>query len=275
MDKKIRLQMYKEMLGEIAQLLQKDLDIAFLLTDKETCLEYIPGKTIDNKVHSGDAIRQDEPIYDVIQKGGSMDSVVSREVFGFAFRGIGKALFDEEGKVIGSLAVSRSIEREQQLAEASEEVFSSLEKISASSQEMSASMGGFFQYMETISVLSEETRQSVHLAGNVMKQIQSISVQSNLLALNASIEAARAGAAGEGFSVVAKEMKNLSDMIKSSAANVADMLEKMTESIDTISGELSKVTRSAGSQSEAAARISEAVEEVTQAAHQMMGLSVC
>lgn len=63
----------------------------------------------------------------------------------------------------------------------------------------------------------------------IMNLVESISEESNLLALNASIEAARAGDAGKGFAVVANEVKKLADQSKASVANVKEALN----SIDT------------------------------------------
>ena len=67
--------------------------------------------------------------------------------------------------------------------------------------------------------------------------IKNIATQTNLLALNASIEAARAGTAGRGFSVVAEEIKNLSEMTKKSADEIVKKVEGISnEATKTIEG---------------------------------------
>lgn len=70
---------------------------------------------------------------------------------------------------------------------------------------------------------------------DVMKLVDSISEETNLLALNASIEAARVGEAGKGFAVVANEVRRLADESKSSTVNVRTTLstinQKMNETV--------------------------------------------
>lgn len=113
---------------------------------------------------------------------------------------------------------------------------------------------------KSISELSEESRM-IH---SFVENITEISEQTNLLSLNASIEAARAGAAGRGFAVVAEEIRKLADTSSSVAGEIGGKVSK----IET------KTQTSVESAKQAEAMVSRqtvAVEQVVQVFHQMQG----
>lgn len=80
--------------------------------------------------------------------------------------------------------------------------------------------------MEALKAAIDEISESSRQIGGITKTIEDISFQTNILALNASVEAARAGAAGKGFAVVADEVQSLANKSTESAKNIAELIEK-------------------------------------------------
>ncbi len=264
---------YEDFLACVKELLQEEMDIALYLTDTEKCIAYYPGKMINAKVKSGDPIAKEDPMYDVIRNKKRTNVSVPKEVFGVPFRGMGMPLLDDDGQVIGTLSIAKSIESEVLINKATESMFSTLEEISASVQEISEKTVGLSDFLSSIAQLSEKTKGNINEAGSIIGAIQGVSSQSNLLALNAAIEAARAGEAGRGFSIVADEMRKLSGQSDESAGRVSTMIGDMKSAVDNIADQIQQIAEVAKVQVEMMSQISTAVEAVTQSSEQLVDLS--
>ncbi|MBP2110731.1 methyl-accepting chemotaxis protein [Paenibacillus silagei] len=101
--------------------------------------------------------------------------------------------------------------------------------------------------MNTIHSSTKETEASLYTVSGLSEQVSAITgtinkiaEQTNLLALNAAIEAARAGENGRGFSVVAGEVRKLSDETHTNAGEITDlvneMISRITEAVDSMRG---------------------------------------
>lgn len=73
---------------------------------------------------------------------------------------------------------------------------------------------------------------------NILVTLNDITEQTNLLSLNASIEAARAGDAGKGFAVVAEEVRNLADSSKEFTTQIDTLLSEFSETIELVTSEV-------------------------------------
>ena len=87
-------------------------------------------------------------------------------------------------------------------------------------------MGSIQMNMETIITDTHELLDISNKINEIIDIVKSIAKQTNLLALNAAIESARAGEFGKGFSVVAGEIRKLSEQTKESIFNVTKLVEK-------------------------------------------------
>jgi len=131
---------------------------------------------------------------------------------------------------------------------------------------------------EAINSLESETQD----VGSVLEVIRGIAEQTNLLALNAAIEAARAGEQGRGFAVVADEVRTLASRTRQSTDEIREMIERLqigagnavsvmeaartksqvsVERAESAGNSLSEITRATSSISEMSTQIASAAEE--------------
>ncbi len=122
--------------------------------------------------------------------------------------------------------VARVKERLSNVTESSSRTRKKTEEITRCVQEANTQMSSLTHAMDDISANAQEITK-------IAKAIEDISFQTSILAINASVEAARAGTAGKGFAVVANEVKELASKSAEAAQSATEMVSKTRSIIQT------------------------------------------
>jgi methyl-accepting chemotaxis protein len=202
----------------------------------------------------------------------------------------------------GSNQVSDSA---QSLAQGATEQASSIEELSASIEEISVHVKENAEHTTNATLKVEQVGKEIGLSNEkmsemldamqkindssneivkIIKTIEDIAFQTNILALNASVEAARAGAAGKGFAVVADEVRNLASksaeaakdttvLIENSINEVengvriandsAKSLERVVEGANSVTETVQKISAATNRQSNAISQVTLGIEQIS------------
>ena len=204
------------------------------LNDTEKCLRFYHGEAGMVQTEEQALLKKGSAAYEAIQTGKIVKKFIPKENFGFAYKAIGYPLRNSQNKVIGALGLGISVDKKDQLSRLSANLETTLSQVIWSMKEFEADIHKVSLANQNIEAAVKASNGSVEKTDAVIGFIQMVGKQTNLLGLNASIEAARAGQAGKGFSVVAEEIRKLSMSSADSARDISKQLEAIQKSIAEI-----------------------------------------
>jgi molybdopterin converting factor small subunit len=272
----IKLETIKSLqyLIDISAVIQEmfDDDITMTVFDTDKILHHVSGKCLKLPVKDGNILPDNSPTKRAMRDGKSSNIVVSKEVYGIPYRTICTPIFGDDGKVVGAVAISRSLDRQYEVMETAETLSSSLQEISASIISVAEDAQRLSNSNNRVVESAVEANTAMKETDEVLSFIRQIAAQTNLLGLNAAIEAARAGESGKGFSVVAGEIRKLSQNSSEAVKKVYKILEDAIKAADKITMEVEATTIATQEQAAATEEITAAIEELRTVAEKLVQL---
>lgn len=245
----------------IKELFQKDTSI--VIEDSKEILFVSEGEKIKPPSTVGDKV-DGNPVRDEVNKGKrTVHKVLIKEEHGVDVKLISIPIKDSRNDVKGILCLTRSTEKESSVRNISKELMTSLVETNNAINGIEESAEKLSCNVNEIIDKVEKTEININESSRVLELIKNISKQVNMLGLNASIEAAKAGENGKGFSVVATEMRKLSQLSGEASKQIESYLKEMKNSIESITKSIGVLGDIAVSQGQNIEEVSITIEEIT------------
>jgi len=215
--------------------------VGMVVSDRNKWLVSYSIPELEGQVVVGEPLKPGSAAHQAIQRRQRVVTAVGSEVYGIPYVAVSLPVMNEQGEVIGAVAIHESLERQtmletaaKQLSDSAVEMSSAIQAVLAQAEELAASS----RFLKDLSVAANK---QVTDTDAVVGFIKNVASQTNLLGLNAAIEAARVGEMGKGFGVVAEEVRKLAANSAGSATQITSILDNIKQSIEKITGEIEQV----------------------------------
>ena len=175
----------------------------------------------------------------------------------------------EEAGVVGNQVATAAESLAQAAQTAAEHAGEAAQSAENGAKMVDDTIAGIGRIKESIDHASEEISQLGERSqeiGKIVAVIEDIAAQTNLLALNAAIEAARAGEQGRGFAVVADEVRQLAERVAAATKEIATLIGGVQDGVDASVKAMEEGATEMDSGSQVAAQAGEALAQILSAA---------
>ena len=244
----------------IKELFEEDTSVS--IEDDEEILFISHGKSMILPVKVGDKLNDDFVRNKLKKEKKTIHIVLNKEEHGVDIRIVKVPIINNKGEMIGAFSLNRNNEKESSIRNISNDLMASLEGTSNTVNKIADSAVDLSNNLNTVIEKTKVIENTIKKSSEAVKLIQSISKQTNMLGLNASIESSRAGEYGKGFSVVASEMRKLSVLSGESSKEISASLLDMQNSMESILKSINELGKIADRQAGSTKEVSTTIDEI-------------
>ena len=244
-------------------------DVSIAISDLHNIIFQINSSDFASTNAVGKKLTVQDPMLEVMRKNRATTLNVPKELYGIALKVIIVPITNTKGKVIGSIAVSNSVNNRIELIHVAEQFTTSSEEIGAATEQLSASAEDLSTYMSQVASAQNNLSTQVENTSKILDMINNVAKNTRILGFNAGIEAARSGEHGKGFSVVAKEITKLADQSANSVNEIRTLLNAMKEKVGEVSKTVNETLHIFETQTSAIIEISNSIQHLTEIAEKI------
>lgn len=209
---------------------------------------YVPGKAFDLRIKAGEPM-QGQVSQQCVTTGRKVIRKITKAQSAFGIPYIACAYpIKNADRVVGCVLTTQAVENQEKIQDISNNLATSAQEHTANMEEIAATTAQLANISGELGAFSRELLNSIKQTDEIVAFISSIANQTNLLGLNAAIEAARVGEQGRGFGVVASEVRKLAVESAQSVKNIEALLGKIQQSIVQMNEKIQAVDGSVKSQ---------------------------
>lgn len=208
------------------------LDVMFALADVEKFLYYLPGNGLDIRIQEGTPVPPQGGIRMALDTGEVISANIPKEIYGAPFKSSSMPVRNRDGEIAGVFTIGISLSNQETLSDAANSLVVTSDEIRSTSEEIAGTASDLANTVSDLKVMGRKVVEELQQTDEILDFIRKVADNSNLLGLNAAIEAAHAAEHGRGFGIVAQEIRKMSVSSASSAKDIAGILQMIKQNIN-------------------------------------------
>ena len=226
-------------------------------------------------IHVGYELKETDMAYQTIHSGKPQSREIGAERYGVPVYIANYPLYDEDDhrNIVATLGVVVPKTSSGKLITISENLSNSLTSISQTIEHLASTATKIHENEQSLYTNIHAVSEILNKINEVTEFISSVANQSNMLGLNAAIEASRAGEMGKGFSVVANEVRKLASQSKETVPKIKELTDDIKNKVQDIDAKSKHSLSASEDQAAATEEISASIQELSAVTHELFNLS--